>query len=165
MSSHDKANKQAELDVSPAMGDMLTEMQGCLKQLCGNSAVGDSEAVAQLSAEKVTAMSISSGDGSVQESLAEVITLSEPAEMAEPDLRADSSVKVTRFKASLIQAPALYDSSGSITSVQLAWAEWNCGFGTIADRVKQIKADSSLALGRRNTKLQTAITRTGTCLS
>jgi len=30
MTSHDRANKQAEMDVSPAMGDMLTEMQGCL---------------------------------------------------------------------------------------------------------------------------------------
>lgn len=48
MFSHDRANKQAEMDVSPAMGDMLTEMQGCLKQLCGDSAVRDPEAVAQL---------------------------------------------------------------------------------------------------------------------
>ncbi len=39
MTSHDRANKQAEMDVSPAMGDMLTEMQGCLKQLCGSSVV------------------------------------------------------------------------------------------------------------------------------
>jgi len=52
MSSHDRANKQAELDVSPAMGDMLTEIQGCLKQLCGNSAVGNPEAVAKLIVEK-----------------------------------------------------------------------------------------------------------------
>ncbi len=29
MTSHDRANKQAEMDVSPAIGDMLTEMQGC----------------------------------------------------------------------------------------------------------------------------------------
>ncbi len=33
-------------NVSPAMGDMLTEMQGCLKQLCGNSVVRDPQAVA-----------------------------------------------------------------------------------------------------------------------
>ena len=46
MASHDRANKQAEMDVSPAMGDMLTEMQGCLKQLCGNSVVRDPQAVA-----------------------------------------------------------------------------------------------------------------------
>ena len=153
MSSHDKANKQAELDVSPAMGDMLTNMQGCLKQLCGSSAIGDPEAVAQLIAEKVAAMNISSGDGGAQDSLAEAVTLSTPAEMAVPDPCPDSSVKVKRFKANLIQATALYDSSGSISSVHSAWAEWNCGNGTIADRVKQIKADSSLALGRRNTKL------------
>ena len=56
MSSHEKANRQADMDVSPAMGDMLTEMQGCLKQLCGNSAVGNPEAVAQLIAEKMAAM-------------------------------------------------------------------------------------------------------------
>ena len=31
MSSHDSANKSAEMDVTPAMGDMLTEMQGCLR--------------------------------------------------------------------------------------------------------------------------------------
>ncbi len=46
MASHDRANTQAEMVVSPAMGDMLTEMQGCLKQLCGNSVVGDPKAVA-----------------------------------------------------------------------------------------------------------------------
>jgi len=52
MASHDKANKQADLDVSPAMGDMLTEMQGCLTQLYGNAAIRDLEAEAQLIAEK-----------------------------------------------------------------------------------------------------------------
>ncbi len=30
MSSHDKANKQAELDVSASMGEMLQDMQACL---------------------------------------------------------------------------------------------------------------------------------------
>ncbi len=36
MASHDKANKQSDLDVSPAMGDMVTEMQGCFvaTELC-----------------------------------------------------------------------------------------------------------------------------------
>ena len=68
MTSHDRANKQAEMDVSPAMGDMLTEMQGCLKQLCGSSVVGDPEAVAQLIAEKVAAMNISPGPNSGQNS-------------------------------------------------------------------------------------------------
>ncbi len=65
MSSHDRANKQAELDVSPAMGDMLTEIQGCLKQLCGNSAVGNPEAVAKLIVEKVETMNISQGHNSM----------------------------------------------------------------------------------------------------
>ena len=38
MASHDNANKQADLDVSPAMGDTLTEMKG-LTQLHGNAAI------------------------------------------------------------------------------------------------------------------------------
>ena len=58
MSSHDRANKQAEMNVTPAMGDRMTEMQGCLKQLCGSSVAGDPEAAAQLIAEKVAAMKI-----------------------------------------------------------------------------------------------------------
>ena len=33
MVSHDKADKQAELDVSASMGKMLQEMQACLTQL------------------------------------------------------------------------------------------------------------------------------------
>ena len=40
MSSHDRANRKAEVDVIPALGDTLTEMQGCLKQLCGISTLG-----------------------------------------------------------------------------------------------------------------------------
>ena len=60
MSSHDKANKQAELDVSASMGEMLQDMQACLKQLCGSSAIQDPEAVAKLIVEKVTAMNMSS---------------------------------------------------------------------------------------------------------
>ncbi|DBA97283.1 TPA: hypothetical protein ACH3X1_015028 [Trebouxia sp. C0004] len=60
MSSHDKPNKQAELDVSASMGEILQDMQACLKQLCGNSAIQDPEAVAKLIAEKVTAMNMSS---------------------------------------------------------------------------------------------------------
>ena len=67
LSSHDKANRQAEMDVSPAMGDMLTEMQGCLKQLCGNSAVGNPEAVAQLIAEKMAAMNVGQGPDRLQD--------------------------------------------------------------------------------------------------
>ncbi|DBB05611.1 TPA: hypothetical protein ACH3X1_012231 [Trebouxia sp. C0004] len=79
IASHDKANKQAELDVSASMGEMLTDMQ----------------------------------------------------------------------------APALYDTSGSIRTVAFAWKEWKCGPGeaTIADRVSLIKADKSLAVGARNSSL------------
>ena len=64
MASHGKANKQADLHVSPAMGDTLTEMQGCLTQLYGNAAIRDPEAVAQLIAEKAAAMNTSSSDTS-----------------------------------------------------------------------------------------------------
>ncbi len=76
LSSHDKANKQADLDVSASMGDMLTEMQACLKQLCGSSSVEEPEVVARLIAEKVTAMNTSSDAPSLQEdSLREVPAL------------------------------------------------------------------------------------------
>ncbi len=52
-SRHNKANKQAELDVSAGMGDILQDMQACLKQLCGSAAVGEPEAVAKLNAENI----------------------------------------------------------------------------------------------------------------
>ena len=108
---------------------MLTEMQGCLTQLCGSSAIGDPEVVAQLIAEKAAAMNISSGDDCVQDSLKEMVSSSPPGGMAVPNLLADSSVKVKRFKANLIQAPALYDSSGSISSVPLCMGRNNCRQG------------------------------------
>ena len=47
----------------------------------------------------------------------------------------------------------LYDTSGNISSVQLAWSKWTCGPTTIAQRVRQIKADPTLVLGRRNSSL------------
>ena len=61
MTSHSKADQQAALDISPAMGDILTDMQSCLQQLCGSSMCGDPEAVARLIAEKVAAMNYGSG--------------------------------------------------------------------------------------------------------
>jgi len=153
MSSHDRANKQAELDVSPAMGDMLTEMQGCLKQLCGNSAVGNPEAVAQLIAEKVAAMNISPGHNSMQDNCDNLLALPAPAEMAAPETHVNLSARAQGCTTGLIQAPALYDTSGNISSVQLAWSEWSHGSTTIAERVKLIKADTTLVLGRRNSSL------------
>ena len=48
---------------------------------------------------------------------------------------------------------ALYDTSGNISSLQLAWSEWTCGATTIAQRVRQIKADPTLVSGRRNSSL------------
>ena len=121
MSSHDKANKQAELDVSASMGEMLQDMQACLKQLCGSSAIQDPEAVAKLIAEKVTAMNMSSD--SVPKDSGERLALPVVAakhKVVLPDMLADAK----RHKASLIQAPTLYDSSGSINTVALAWKEW-----------------------------------------
>ena len=108
--------------------------------------------MAQLIAEKVAAMNTSLGDDGAQDSLPKVFPVTAPG-TAQPANLTDSSAKVKRFKGNLIQAPALYDSSGSISSVPLAWAEWKCGIETIAERVKQIKADSSLALGRHDTKM------------
>ncbi|DBA90412.1 TPA: hypothetical protein ACH3X1_003686 [Trebouxia sp. C0004] len=66
-SSHNKANKQAELDVSAGMGDILQDMQACLKQLCGSAALGEPEAVARLIAEKISAMNISANAAELQE--------------------------------------------------------------------------------------------------
>ena len=152
MSSHERANKQADMDVSPAMGDMLTEMQGCLKQVCGNSAVGNPEAVAQLIAENMAAMNVSSGHNTVHDICDEVPGLA-PADMAAPALHVELSAGAQACNTSWIQAPALYDTSGNINSVQLAWSEWRHGATTIAKRVKQIKADTTLVLGKRNFSL------------
>ncbi len=148
MSSHDKANRQAEMDVSPAMGDMLTDMQGCLKQLCGNSAVGNPEAVAQLIAEKMAAMNIR-----VQDSCDDVLALPAPVQTAAAEPQVHPPQEALDLKSGLIQAPILYDTSGSISSIPLAWSGWNHGSTTIAERVKQIKADPALVLGKRNSSL------------
>ena len=150
-SSHNKANKQAELDVSAGMGDMLQDMQACLKQLCGSAAAREPEAVARLIAEKISAMNISSNAADVQEdSVRGVFTrLGSLTQVTEP------ASETERSKSSLIQAPALYDTSGSINSVLLAWQEWCSGpaHSTIAQRVLEIKAHKHMSLGRRNTHL------------
>ncbi len=153
MSSHDRANKQAEMDVSPAMGDMLTEMQGCLKQLCGSSVVGDPEAVAQLIAEKVAAMNISPGPNSGQDSDGDELALPAPAQVPATEVHVDPSAEAQACTTGMIQAPPLYNTSGNISSVQLAWSEWNFGSTKIAERVKKIKADNTLVMGRRNSHL------------
>ncbi len=153
MSSHDRANKQAEMDVSPAMGDMLTEMQGCLKQLCGSSVVGDPEAVAQLIAEKVATMNISPAPNGGQDSDGDVLALPAPAQMPAPEVHVDPSAEAQACTTGMIQAPPLYNTSGNISSVQLAWSEWSFGSTTIAERVKKIKADNTLVMGRRNSHL------------
>ncbi len=153
MSSHDRANRQAEMDVSPAMGDMLTEMQGCLKQLCGNSALGNPQAVAQLIAEKMAAMNISPGQNRVQDSCDDLLALPAPVQKAATEAKVALPSEALDFTSGLIQSPALYDTSGSISSIPLAWSEWNHGSTTIAERVKQIKAEPTLVLGRRNSSL------------
>ncbi|KAL3136557.1 hypothetical protein ABBQ38_005804 [Trebouxia sp. C0009 RCD-2024] len=124
MTSHDKANRQAEMDVSPTMGDMLTEMQGCLKQLCGNSAVGNPEAVAQLIAEKMAAMNINPGQTRVQDSCDDdLLALPAPVQIAAPETQMHLPQEALDFSNGLIQAPILYDTSGSISSIPLAWSE------------------------------------------
>ncbi len=154
MSSHDKANKQAELDVSASMGEMLQDMQACLKQLCGSSAIGDPEAVARLIAEKISAMNISSDGGSPSEDLEEVFALPSPVDRQGVVL-SDRPAEAKRFKANLIQAPSLYDTSGSINAVLLAWEEWISGPAqtSIAQRVSEIKAHKHMSMGRRNVHL------------
>jgi len=102
VSSHDKADKQAELDVSASMGEMLQEMQACLTQLCGSSAVGDPEAVARMIAEKISAKNISLDAGHASEDLGEILALPPPAAKQDvilPDMPADAK----RLKANLIQ--------------------------------------------------------------
>ncbi len=68
-----------------------------------------------------------------------------------PDMLADAK----RHKTSLIQAPSLYDTSGSINTVALAWKEWCSGPAqrTIAQRVLEIKAHKHMSLGERNSNL------------
>lgn len=68
-----------------AIGDMLTEMQGCLRQLCGNSAVGNPEALAQLIAEKTAAMNISQDTDRLQSNCDDVLASPEPVQMAAPE--------------------------------------------------------------------------------
>ena len=156
MSSHSKADQQAALDVSPAMGDILTDMQGCLQQLCGSTACGDPEAVARLIAEKVAAMNIGPGrEHSPVDSLGDVCALPEPAALQQRLQTEINPDEATSAKGALIQTPILYNTSGSINTVQLAWQEWTCNGGqkTIGDRFREIKGDKILGIGRRNSTL------------
>ena len=155
VTNHEKANKQAELHVSAGMGDMLTDIQACLKQLCGTSTVGDAETVAKLIAEKMTAMNVCS-DQADHDSQGEILSLPAPSPALHVNpILLDSARGRKRLKTNLMQFPALYDTTGSINTVRIAWDEWNSGPGgeTIADRIKGIKADTSLAVGSRNSSL------------
>jgi len=154
MTSHNKANQQAALDISPAMGDILTDMQSCLQQLCGSSMCGDPEAVARLIAEKIAAMNNGSGcehntAGTDAEDLPESALLQQPLQARATATEAMSA------KSTQIQTPVLYNTSGSVNTVQLAWREWTCngGSNTIEDRIREIKADRGLCIGRRNSAL------------
>ena len=135
MASHDRANKQAEQDVSPAMGDMLTEMQGCLKQLCGNSAVDNPEAKAQYIAEKVAAMNISLSHNSMQDICDNLLALPAPADMAALEMHVDRSARAQGCTTGL-NTPALYDthqwqhqlSPACMVSME-PWIHYNCREG------------------------------------
>jgi len=148
MTSHSKADQQAAIDISPAMGDILTDMQSCLQQLCGSSMCGDPEAVARLIAEKVAAMNYgsgcehkSAGSGSEVRNLPESVVHQQPLQATAKGVQ--------------IQTPVLYNTSGSVNTVQLAWREWTCNGGskTIDERFREIKADKGLGVGRRNSAL------------
>ena len=139
---------QKHINQPMSMGDMLTDMQDCLKQLCGNSAVGNPEAVAQLIAEKVATMNIR-----VQDNCDDELCLPAAVQVAAADTHVGLPSEGQGFTINLIKAPTLYDTSGSISSIPLAWSEWSHGSTTIAERVKQIKADPTLVLGRRNSSL------------
>jgi len=49
----------------------------------------------------------------------------------------------------------LYDTTSSINTISMAWHEWISGpaGATIADRIRDIKADTSMAVGSRNSSL------------
>jgi len=116
----------------------------------GIAAVVEPEAVARFIAENISAMNISSNAADVQEdSLRGVLT--RPGSMKQVTAPASGT---ERSRASL-QTPSLYDTSGSINSVSLAWQEWTSGpaHNTIAQRVLVIKAHKHMSLGRRNTHL------------
>jgi len=149
LASHDKANQQYAMDVSPAMGEMLAEMQACLKQLSGNSLCGDPEAVARLIAAKFTAMIVVVPEQTSSADLVLALPALPTAAAAAPCLPSDAK----RLRGQLIQSPILYDTSGSISTVELAWREWKAAGKTIAERLIDIKADKSLAVGRRNASL------------
>lgn len=132
VASHDKANMQAELDVAPAMGDMLADMQACLRQLCGASAVGDAETVAKLTAEKMASLNSCSAQGNPHD-MAEKLRLSSSASVVIPSPQQaltppESRHEAKRQRATQIRAPALYDTTGSIKTVALAGVElWPSG--------------------------------------
>jgi len=123
MCRHDRANKQAEMDVTPAMGDMLIKMQGCLRQRLGESVLGIPEAVAGLCAERMAALNISPDHNIVQDNCDVVLALTAHVEMAAPKGHVEFSTEAQGCTAGLIQAPALYGTSSNISSVQHAWSE------------------------------------------
>lgn len=141
MTSHSKADQQAALDISPAMGDILTDMQSCLQQLCGSLMCGDPEAVARLIAEKVAAMNYgsgcehnSAGNGTMAGDLHESAVHQQALQARATATEAMSA------KSAQIQTQVLYNTSGSVSTVQLAWREWTCngGSNTIEDRTREI---------------------------
>ena len=111
-----------------------------------SSLQGNPEAVAQLIAEKMATMNIRVQDSE------DLPALPSPVLMAAADAHVGLPSEGQTFTSGLI-SPALYDTSGSISSIPLAWSEWSHGSTTIAERVKQIKADTTLVLGRRNSSL------------
>ncbi len=119
MTSHNKADQQAALDISPAMGDILTDMQSCLQQLCGSSMCGDPE-VARLIAEKVAAMN--NGSGCEHNTAGtDAGDLPESALLQQPLQARATATEAMSAKSTQIQTPVLYNTSGSVNTVQLAW--------------------------------------------
>ena len=109
--------------------------------------------MAQLIADKMAAMIISPQHNIVQDSCDDVLALTAPVQMAAPKANVEFTTEAQGCNIGLVQAPALYHTSGNISSVRHAWSEWSYGSTTIAERVKQIKADTTLALNRRNFSL------------
>ena len=109
--------------------------------------------MAKLIADKMAAMIISPHHNIVHDSCDDVLALTAPVQMTAPKVNVEFSTEAQGCKTGLIQAPALYHTSSNISSVQHAWSEWSYGSTTIAERVKQTKADTILVLNGRNSSL------------
>ena len=130
-------------------------MQGCLKQLCGNSAAGNPAAVAQLLAEKMAAMNARG-----QDNCDDVPALPEAVQEAAANAHVELPSEAFGFTSGLIQ----HSMTAVAVSAQSHWLGQNGAMGPL-----QLQTGSSRS---RLTLLwcwadatPICTRRTGTCLS